>query len=52
MIKMSEEWTVEKDVLRKQLNNEYAKLQRDKTRKRKYGPKPKSLNGGKETRSE
>jgi hypothetical protein len=35
------EWTPEKDALRKQLNREYAKLRRDKTRIRKFGPKPK-----------
>lgn len=38
---MSEEvWTAEKDALRKQLNREYAKLKRDKTRVRRFGPKP------------
>ena len=31
----------EKDFLRKRLNAEYAKSQRDKTRVRKFGPKPK-----------
>jgi hypothetical protein len=34
-------WSVEKDELRKKLNAEYAKLRRDKTRMRKFGPKPK-----------
>jgi hypothetical protein len=42
-------WTLEKDALRKQLNSEYAKLQRDKTRVRKYSPKPKSSISGKPT---
>jgi hypothetical protein len=36
-----ETWTQEKDTLRKQLNREYAKLRRDKTRVRKFSPKPK-----------
>jgi hypothetical protein len=36
------EWTTEKDIQRKQLNREYAKLRRDKTRIRKFSPKPKS----------
>jgi hypothetical protein len=49
---MTETWTPEKDTLRKQLNNEYAKSQRDKTRVRKYGPKPKSCSSLSESRSE
>ena len=40
---MTGEWTPEKDELRRKLNSEYAKLQRDKTRVRKYSPKPKQL---------
>jgi len=39
---MTEEWTPEKAVLRRQLNSEYARLQRDKTRKKKYGARPKT----------
>jgi hypothetical protein len=38
-----ESWTPEKETLRKQLNAEYAKHRRDKTRVRKYGPKPKKV---------
>jgi len=38
---MAEGWTPEKDAQRKQLNREYAKLRRDKTRVRKFSPKPK-----------
>ena len=48
----SESWTPEKDALRKQLNSEYAKLKRDKTRVRKYSPKPKSCSSLSEQRKE
>jgi hypothetical protein len=50
-----ETWTQEKDALRKQLNREYAKLRRDKTRVRKFSPKPKlcsSLSESSKPRSE
>ena len=40
-----EGWTPEKDKIRKQLNGEYAKLRRDMTRKKKYGPRPKKASG-------
>ena len=33
------EWNPEKDGLRKQLNREYARLRRDKTRVRRFSPK-------------
>jgi hypothetical protein len=46
------EWTPEKDALRKQLNREYAKLRRDKTRIRKFGPKPKLCSSLSEKTSE
>jgi hypothetical protein len=46
------EWTPEKEALRKQLNSEYAKLQRDKTRVRKYSPKTKSCCSLSESRKE
>jgi hypothetical protein len=36
------DWTPEKDAQRKQLNSEFAKLRRDKTRVKKYGPRPKN----------
>jgi hypothetical protein len=35
------DWSFEKSELRKDLNAEYAKLQRDKTRKKKYGARSK-----------
>lgn len=41
-------WTAEKDILRKQLNREYAKFRRDSDRVRKYSPKRKSTNRNKE----